>query len=222
MKINQNKTSQITQSLTHQRKRFQRNITQKEDESEEQGSAEGQLKENGSKKELSDGEQSEQDELEEMESRENHSKVDAAEKEVSEEYHSKEDESEEQGQSKEDVSKKELSDGGQSAEEPLSMEEPLGNGCENLMLLKMENFKGHLEMRLVSFVLKRSARLNQLILFTPSDHPEGLHKDHLNTSEFLETKVLPLRKASPNAQIILSEPDDTAVQPLHWETFVKY
>lgn len=192
----------------------------KEDASGEQGSAEGQLKENGSKKELSDGEQSEQDELKEMESGENHSKVGASEKEVSEEYHSKGDKSEEQGsaedQSKEDGSKKEPSDVGQSAEEPL------GDGCENLMSLKMENFKGrHNEMRLVSFVLKKSARLNQLILFTPSGHLEGLHKDHLNTSEFLETKLLPLEKASPNAQIIVSEPDDTAVQPLHWETFVQ-
>jgi hypothetical protein len=174
-------------------------------------------------------------------SEEDGSEEDDLEEELSEgsEYiHFKVDESEDDG-SEEDELEEELSEG-QASEEDLpegeepgedqseeersekSVEEPLGNGCENLIFLKMMNFMGrHNEMRLLSFLLKRSASLNQLILFTPSDHPKGLHKDHLVTSDFLETKLLPLEKASLNAQIILSEPDTTAVQPLHWEIFVK-
>jgi hypothetical protein len=104
---------------------------------------------------------------------------------------------------------------------------------ENLMLLKMINFRGRdNEMRLVRLVLKKSTRLNQLILFTPTinhqkgsrsrkNQPKGLKKDHMDTPQFIETKLLSLRKASLNAQIILSEPDDSAIESLHCEGFVK-
>jgi hypothetical protein len=156
-------------------------------------------------------------------SEENHSEEDESEEEVSEENHFKVDESEDDG-SEEDEPEGEDSGEDQSEEEGSeeSVEEPLGNGCENLIFLKMMNFMGrHNEMRLLSYLLKRSPSLNQLILFTPGDHPKGLHKDHLVTSDFLETKLLPLEKASLNPQIILSEPDTTAVQPLHGEIFVK-
>uniref|UniRef100_R7W3E7 Uncharacterized protein n=1 Tax=Aegilops tauschii TaxID=37682 RepID=R7W3E7_AEGTA len=115
-------------------------------------------------------------------------------------------------------SMEELSDGGQSEEETLEH----GDVFENLMLLKMMNFMGRYnEMQLVSLVLKKAISLKQLILFTPKiNHPEELHKDHMNTSHLLERKLFSLRKASPNAQIVLSEPDDSAVQPLH-EALVK-
>ena len=111
-----------------------------------------------------------------------------------------------------------LSDGGQSEGETLED----GDGFENLMLLNMMNFMGRdNEMQLVSLVVKKSTSLKQLILFTPKiNHPEELHKDHMNTSHLLERKLFSLRRASPNAQIVLSEPDDSAVQPLH-EALVK-
>ncbi|KAM0930728.1 hypothetical protein ACQ4PT_000762 [Festuca glaucescens] len=196
-----------------------------EDESEEDHSQESDSEENHSEEDDSEEYHSEEDESEEdhsqeSDSEENHSQEGESEEEGSDEGHPKEDGSEEQGfaqgQSKEDGSKREFSNGGQPVDETQ-------NGCENLMLLKMTNFMGHHnEMRLVSFVLKKCACLNQLMLFTPeSDHPGGPQKDHLNTSDFLETKLLSLEKASPNAQIILSGPDAAAIKPLHWETFVK-
>ncbi|KAM3213719.1 hypothetical protein ACQJBY_066245 [Aegilops geniculata] len=97
-----------------------------------------------------------------------------------------------------------------------------GDGFENLLLVNMMNFKGrHNQMQLVSLFLKKSTSLNQLILFTPKiDHPEWLQKDHMNTSHILDRKLSPLRMASPNVQIVLTEPDDSAIQPLH-EAFVK-
>ncbi|XP_047084789.1 uncharacterized protein LOC124696050 [Lolium rigidum] len=221
-----------------------------EDEPEEDESEEEVSEENHSKVDESEEVWSEEDELEEElseGSEESHFKVDESEDDGSEEdeleeelsegseyIHFKVDESEDDGSeedelpegqaSEEDETEGEESGEDQSEEEGSeeSVEEPLGNGCENLIFLKMMNFMGrHNEMRLLSFLLKRSPSLNQLILFTPSDHPKGLHKDHLVTSDFLETKLLPLEKASLNAQIILSEPDTTAVQPLHWEIFVK-
>jgi hypothetical protein len=223
-----------------------------EDELEEELSEEHECKMHAWDKHLCYGEESEKDqsgqtESEEEVSEENHFKVDESEDDGSEEdeleeelsegseyIHFKVDESEDDGSeedelpegqaSEEDEPEGEDSGEDQSEEEGSeeSVEEPLGNGCENLIFLKMMNFMGrHNEMRLLSFLLKRSPSLNQLILFTPSDHPKGLHKDHLVTSDFLETKLLPLEKASLNAQIILSEPDTTAVQPLHWEIFVK-
>ncbi|KAE8793281.1 hypothetical protein D1007_32122 [Hordeum vulgare] len=114
-------------------------------------------------------------------------------------------------------SMEELSDRGQSEEETLKHDDVF----ENLMLLKMMNFMGRdNEMQLVSLVLKKATSLKQLILFTPKiNHPEELQKDHTNTSSLLERKLFSLRKASPNAQIVLSEPDDSAIQPLH-EAFV--
>jgi DNA mismatch repair ATPase MutL len=197
-----------------------------QDESEEEGSEEHHPKEEKSEEQGFARVQLKQDESEEDGSEEDHSQEDESEEDQSQHDEmqgdrSQEDESEEnglaEGQPKEDGSKKELSDGGQSAEEIL------GNGCENLMLLKMTNFMGHHnEMELLSFVLKKSTCLNQLILFTPERvHPGGPLKDHLSTSNFLETKLLPLEKASPNAQIILSKPDLAATKPLHSGIFVK-
>ncbi|VAI18048.1 unnamed protein product [Triticum turgidum subsp. durum] len=125
-------------------------------------------------------------------------------------------EASEENQSEEDWSDEELSDGGQSEEEPVE-------GClENLKLLKMTNFKGgDNEMRLLRFVLRNSTSLNQLLLFTSkSDRPEWLQKDHLDTSDILETKILPLQKALPNCQIILGESDGDAIQAFHREAFV--
>uniref|UniRef100_A0ACD5Y215 Uncharacterized protein n=1 Tax=Avena sativa TaxID=4498 RepID=A0ACD5Y215_AVESA len=190
-----------------------------EDYSQDDESEEDHSQDNESEEDHSQDDGSEEDHSQDDRSEEDHSQ-DKSEEEGSEEEHPKEDESDEnglaEGQSK-DGSKKELSDGGQSAKELL------GDGCGNLMLLKMMNFTGHHnEMRLVSFVLKKSGCLNQLILFTPkSDHPEGPQKDHLNISDFLQTKLLPLKKASPHAQIILSEPDAAGIKPFHSETFVK-
>ena len=71
----------------------------------------------------------------------------------------------------------------------------------------MTNFKGRdNEMWLVRFVLSNATSLNQLLLFTSkSDRPEWLKKDDLDISDIIETKISPLQKAWPNAQIILTE-----------------
>uniref|UniRef100_A0ACD6AFX8 Uncharacterized protein n=1 Tax=Avena sativa TaxID=4498 RepID=A0ACD6AFX8_AVESA len=149
--------------------------------------------------ELSEGEAPEEDGLHEDLSEGETPEVDELEDELSEGEAQEEDELE-----------KDLSEG----EVP---EEDQTEAFENLMLLKMINLRGYdNEMRLVRLVLKKSTRLEQLILFTPkSNHRKGLKKDHMNTSDFIERKLLPLRMASPNAEIILGEPDDSAIQPLH-------
>jgi hypothetical protein len=127
-----------------------------------------------------------------------------------------EEEASEEMESEEDWSDEELSDGGQSEEEPMK------GFLENLKLLKMTNFKGgDNEMILVRLVLRNSTSLNQLLLFTSrSDRPEWLREKHVDTSGILE-KILPLKKAWPNAQIILGESDGDAVQPLHRKVYAR-
>ncbi|KAM3193427.1 hypothetical protein ACQJBY_070189 [Aegilops geniculata] len=165
------------------------------------------LEKDGLEEELSEGDALEEDELEEE-----LTEGIALEEELSEGEPAEENQSQKHG------SMEEISDGGQSEEETLEE----GDGFENLLLVNMMNFKGrHHEMQPVSLFLKKSTSLNQLILFTPKiNHPEWLQKDHMNTSHILERKLSPLRKASPNVQIVLSEPDDIAIQSLH-EAFVK-
>nr|XP_045087488.1 uncharacterized protein LOC109776024 [Aegilops tauschii subsp. strangulata] len=178
-----------------------------EDELDEDLSEGETLEKDGLEEELSEGDALEEDELEE---------------ELSEGIELEEELSEgeppEENQSQKHGSMEEIPDGGQSEEETLEE----GDGFENLLLVNMMNFKGrHHEMQLVSLFLKKSTSLNQLILFTPKiNHPEWLQKDHMNTSHILERKLSPLRKVSPNVQIVLSEPDDSAIQQLH-EAFVK-
>ncbi|XBI02933.1 hypothetical protein VPH35_131424 [Triticum aestivum] len=188
--------------------------------------------ENESVEELSEQEAAEEDELDEDLSEGETLEKDGLEEELSERDALEEDELEEEPSEgielEEELSEgeppeenqppEEISDGGQSEEETLED----GDGFENLLLVNMMNFMGrHHEMQLVSLFLKKSTSLNQLILFTPKiNHPEWLQKDHMNPSHILERKLSPLRKASPNVQIVLSEPDDSAIQPLH-EAFVK-
>ncbi|KAM0888266.1 hypothetical protein ACQ4PT_028480 [Festuca glaucescens] len=142
---------------------------------------------------------------------------DGPEEELSEEEEElPEGEASEEMESEDDWSDKELSDGGQSEEEPVK------GFLENLKLLKMTNFMGgDNEMILVRLVLRNSTSLNQLLLFTSkSDQPEWLQKRHMDTSDILE-KILPLEKAWPNAQIILGESDGDAVQPLHRKVYAR-
>lgn len=168
--------------------------------------------ENGSVEELSEQEATEEDELDEDLSEGKTLEKDGLEEEQSEGDALEEDELEEELSERDDLDE-ELSEGDDLED---------GDGFENLLLVNMMNFKGrHHELQLVSLFLKKSTSLNQLILFTPKiNHPEWLQKDHINTSHILERKLSPLRKASPNVQIVLSEPDDSAIQPLH-EAFVK-
>ncbi|XP_045086898.1 uncharacterized protein [Aegilops tauschii subsp. strangulata] len=197
--------------------------------------------EDGSVEELSEQEASDEDELDEHFSEGETLEKDGLEEELSEgdaleEELSEGDELEEELLEGDDLEEELLE--GIELEEELSEGEPPeenqsqkhgsmeeisdGDGFENLLLVNMMNIKGrHNEMQLVSLFLKKSTSLNQLILFTPKiDHPEWLQKDHMNTSHILDRKLSPLRKASPNVQIVLSEPDDSAIQPLH-EAFVK-
>uniref|UniRef100_A0ACD5ZCZ5 Uncharacterized protein n=1 Tax=Avena sativa TaxID=4498 RepID=A0ACD5ZCZ5_AVESA len=171
-------------------------------ESEEEGSVEAELEE-----ELSGGEAPEEDVLHE----------ELSEGELPEEDGLLEDSSE--GETpEEDELEEQLSEVEVPEEDEL--DEYQSEAFENLMLLKMIDFRGHdNEMELVRLVLRKSARLNQLILFIPtSKHPKGMKEAHM---DIIETKLWFLRKASPDAQIILSEPDDSAIQPLHCEGFVK-
>nr|XP_040245678.1 uncharacterized protein LOC120961902 [Aegilops tauschii subsp. strangulata] len=196
----------------------------------EEDGPEGELpeEEDELQEELPEGELSEeevelQDELPEGELSEEEDELqdELPEGELSEEEDELQDElpegeASEENQSEEDWSDEELSDGGQSEEDPVE------DCLENLKLLKMTNFKGgDNEMRLLRFVLRNSTSLNQLLLFTSkSDRPEWLQKDHLDTSDILETKILPLQKALPNCQIILGESDGDAIQAFHREAFV--
>jgi hypothetical protein len=138
------------------------------------------------------------------------------EEELSEELQEElpEGEASEETQAEDDWSDEELSDGWQSEEDPVE------DCLENLKLLKMTNFKGgDNEMNLVRFVLRNSTNLNQLLLFTSkSDQPEWLQKNHVDTSDILE-KISPLKKAWPNAQIMVGVSDGDAIQPLHRESF---
>ncbi|CAM0909515.1 unnamed protein product [Alopecurus aequalis] len=183
-----------------------------EEPSEGKAPEEGRLQE-----ELSEGEAPEEDELQEDLS-EGEEEDELSEGEEEDEL---EDELSEGEAPEEDELEEQLSEG--EAPEEDELDEAQSEAFENLMLLKMINFRGRgNEMRLVRLVLKKSTHLSQLILFTPeSYHPKGLKKDHMNIPQFIETKLLPLGKASPNAQIILSERNDSAIQPLHCEDFVK-
>ncbi|CAN6215841.1 unnamed protein product [Urochloa humidicola] len=95
-------------------------------------------------------------------------------------------------------------------------------GLNNLILAKLMKFKGHyFEMRLVSFLLRRATSLQKLLLVPPvgvENYMEALGEEPLDTSGFLET-ILDFEKASPDAQIVLSESDPAAIQPVHSEVF---
>ncbi|KAF8776366.1 hypothetical protein HU200_003598 [Digitaria exilis] len=104
-------------------------------------------------------------------------------------------------------------------------EEPPKGGLEKLSLAKMTNFKGHRnEMQLVEFLLRRSSCLKKLFLIAPmEDHPQGLRKIQSDVlPNFLTTEILHMERASPNTQIIFSEPDGPQIQPLHSEVFVRF
>ncbi|CAL5049554.1 unnamed protein product [Urochloa decumbens] len=95
-------------------------------------------------------------------------------------------------------------------------------GLNNLVFAKLMKFKGHyFEMRLVSFLLRRATGLQKLLLVPPvgvGNYMEALGEEPLDTSGFLET-ILDFEKASPDAEIVLSDSDPTAIQPLHSDVF---
>ncbi|RCV22901.1 hypothetical protein SETIT_4G256800v2 [Setaria italica] len=90
-------------------------------------------------------------------------------------------------------------------------------GLNNLIFAKLMKFKGHyFEMRLVSFLLRRATGLQKLLLVPPvgvGNYMEAL-EEPLDTSRFLDT-ILDFEKASPDAQIVLSDSDPTAIQQVH-------
>ncbi|TVU08587.1 hypothetical protein EJB05_41996, partial [Eragrostis curvula] len=92
-------------------------------------------------------------------------------------------------------------------------------GLTNLVLAKMVKFKGHyFEMRLASFLLRKATALEKLLLVTSQrqgNHMEELRNDQMDTSCALETILSSLKRASPNAQIVVSDSDSAAIQPMH-------
>ncbi|CAL5049761.1 unnamed protein product [Urochloa decumbens] len=92
----------------------------------------------------------------------------------------------------------------------------------NLIFAKLMKFKGHyFEMRLVSFLLRRATGLQKLLLVPPvgvENYMEALGQEPLDTSNFLDT-ILDFKKASPDAQIVLSDSDPAAIQPVHCDVF---
>ncbi|KAL6603166.1 hypothetical protein ACP70R_043527 [Stipagrostis hirtigluma subsp. patula] len=109
-------------------------------------------------------------------------------------------------------------------EEDLLEEDVLEYDLGNLTFVRMMKFKGHyFEMRLVSFLLRMSTGLKKLLLVAhEGNHMDAVRKDPLDISDFLETKLLPLERASPNVQIILSECDSAGIQPVHSDVFAKF
>jgi hypothetical protein len=104
-------------------------------------------------------------------------------------------------------------------------EEPPKGGLEKLWFVKMTNFKGHRnEMQLLGFLLRKASCLKKLILVAPKEDRSRGHRkiqsDVLPT--FLKPEILLLERASPNVQIIFSEPNVPEIQPLHSEVFVRF
>uniref|UniRef100_A0A0A9AVY9 FBD domain-containing protein n=1 Tax=Arundo donax TaxID=35708 RepID=A0A0A9AVY9_ARUDO len=123
----------------------------------------------------------------------------------------------------EDVYEEDPSDENMPDEEQ-SEEGVPGYGLNNVIFAKMINFKGHFfEMRLVSFLLRKATGLKKLLLIAPKgNHMEALRKEPMDTSCFLEAELLRLKNASQNAQIVLSESDPAAIQPMHSDVFAKF
>ena len=96
-------------------------------------------------------------------------------------------------------------------------------GLNNLMIAKMMKFKGHyFEKRLVSFLLRKAPGLKKLLPVAPKGHIKALGKDTLDISHFIDSKLPCSRKVSPDAQIILSETDFAASQPVHSDVFARF
>ncbi|CAN6162948.1 unnamed protein product [Urochloa humidicola] len=128
---------------------------------------------------------------------------------------------EENEQFEEDVPEDEQSEEDVPEDEQSEEDVPL-YGLNNLIFAKLMKFKGHyFEMRLVSFLLRRATGLQKLLLVPPvgvENYMEALGEEPLDTSCFLET-ILNFKKASPDAQIVLSDSDPAAIQPVHSDVF---
>ncbi|RLN13286.1 hypothetical protein C2845_PM09G21990 [Panicum miliaceum] len=96
-------------------------------------------------------------------------------------------------------------------------------GLNNLMIAKMMKFKGHyFEMRLVIFLLRKAPGLKKLLLVAPKGHIKALGKHTLDISHLIDSKLPRSRRASPDSQIILSETDFAASQPVHSDVFARF
>lgn len=102
-------------------------------------------------------------------------------------------------------------------------EELLEVEFQYLKMIKINNFKGHNnEMQLVKFLLEKACFLEFLVVIACREFVvEGYNKFSVDDcSGFLHFLLLQLSlftKASPKAQIILSEHDDCKFNPIHWE-----
>ena len=94
-------------------------------------------------------------------------------------------------------------------------EEPPEDCLDNVKIVKVVNFNWHhTEVELVSFLLRKASSLQKLLLvFSKAaqlDMP-GVHGADL----------LLIHEALTNGKIMLSESDDVATQPYHYEVFLE-
>ena len=94
-------------------------------------------------------------------------------------------------------------------------EEPPEDCLDNVKIVKIANFNWHrTEVELVSFLLRKASSLQKLLLvFSKAaqlDMP-GVHGADL----------LLIHEALTNGKIMLSESDDVATQPYHYEVFLE-
>ncbi|TVU38266.1 hypothetical protein EJB05_11625 [Eragrostis curvula] len=94
-------------------------------------------------------------------------------------------------------------------------EEPTEVALDNLKIVKVMNFNWrHIEVQLVSFLLRKATSLHKLLLVSPNVSP-------LNAAGVQEADLLLLKEALDNGKIMLSESDDAATQPYHSEVFIE-
>jgi hypothetical protein len=90
-------------------------------------------------------------------------------------------------------------------------EEPPENGLDNLVIVKVMNFNWHrTEVELVSFLLRKASSLRKLLIVSPNIAP-------LDLPGVQEADLVLFKEALTNGKIILSESDDAATQPYHFE-----
>ncbi|KAL6603224.1 hypothetical protein ACP70R_043585 [Stipagrostis hirtigluma subsp. patula] len=88
-------------------------------------------------------------------------------------------------------------------------------GLHNLVMVKVMNFNWRrVEVRLVSFLLRKVSSLAKLLLVSPNSTPP-------NVPGIKETDHLLIQEAFANGKIILRESDDAATQPYHSEVFLE-
>ncbi|PKA53551.1 Putative FBD-associated F-box protein [Apostasia shenzhenica] len=96
-------------------------------------------------------------------------------------------------------------------------EEPPKGGFNNLKVVKMSGFKGHLhETELAGFLLNNAGILEHFVVTVSLEHIEGECENHKrDLLQYLTMQLSMLPKTSAKADIILTESDDLQFRPVH-------